>query len=280
VLADLHSLAGTDDAPQPLRSRVVEFQRNWRFDEQPGISALAAAIRAGDGEAAIASLRGDSSDLVHHELHAGLQEVVVGAVAAWQRATEFDDPERAAQVLRETRVLCALREGPFGVGGVTRRIEARLRAAGAVVDARSGFYSGRPILISENAPELDLANGDVGVLWLEEGRRVAFFDDRLGGLRRVAMAQLPAFLDAWAMTVHKSQGSEFDEVWLVLPPEEHPLATRDLVYTAVTRARRRLHVVGSESALLGCVEREEPRASGLASRLASRLSAGPDGPAS
>ncbi len=269
VLADLRRAAMSEGTPPPLRASMVELRRNWRFEDQPGISALAEAIRDGEADQAVEVLCSGTPDLVHHSTEEGMRRLCDRAVAAWQAAVGGGDLRDAARLLRETRVLCALREGPVGVGGLTRRIERSLRKVGARVDDLA--YVGQPLLITENSPETDLANGDVGMVWEVEGRLVGAFESGDGGLRSIPVSQLPAHVDAWAMTIHKSQGSEFDEVWLVLPPESHPLATRDLVYTGVTRARGRLHLVGTEEALRECILREDPRRSGLSERLVEAL---------
>jgi exodeoxyribonuclease V alpha subunit len=166
------------------------------------------------------------------------------------------------------RVLCALREGPAGVAGLNESIERWLRGRG--VPTRARWYRGRPILVTANDPATGLFNGDVGVAFEVDGRMQAWFPDaRPGsdGVRAVATTRLPAHETAWAMTVHKAQGSEFDHVLLVLPPEDNRVLTRELLYTAVTRARKTVDVVGEETVLVTAIGRTTTRASGLAGML-------------
>jgi exodeoxyribonuclease V alpha subunit len=163
-------------------------------------------------------------------------------------------------------VLCALREGRHGVAGLTSDVERLLLQRG--VPTRTRWYEKRPILVTANDPSTRLYNGDVGVIMAgPDGRPLAWFEDAAGGVRAVAPARLPAHETAWAMTVHKSQGSEFDHVVLVLPEEPSAVVTRELLYTAVTRARRCVSIVGSRETVAAAVERTTARASGLAGRL-------------
>jgi len=163
------------------------------------------------------------------------------------------------------RVLCSHRQGPFGVIELNRRIEQALRRQG-LLRAQGMHYAGRPILITENSYESKLWNGDVGVLAedTERGLRACFADEALpDGVRRLPLSRLPAHESVYAMSVHKSQGSEVDEVAVVLPSEDSPLLSRELLYTAVTRARKRVVIYAPAGVLKTCVERRVARASGL-----------------
>jgi exodeoxyribonuclease V alpha subunit len=165
-------------------------------------------------------------------------------------------------------VLCAVREGPLGVEALNREVEAALVQSGSLPPAPrgiAGVAAGRPILVNRNAPHLGLYNGDVGITDLS-GRSRAFFDagaGDAGSLRSFGIARLPAHELVFAMTVHKSQGSEFDEVVLVLPDEPIPLLTRELVYTAITRARDKVILHARPEVLAAAVARRTTRASGL-----------------
>ncbi|WP_345797769.1 exodeoxyribonuclease V subunit alpha [Castellaniella sp. MT123] len=171
------------------------------------------------------------------------------------------------------QVLCAVREGPWGVQGLNQRIESRLRAAGLVLAGPNAWYAGRPVLVRRNLPVLGLANGDIGVALPvpDPGRadgwtlRVAFAGAAQGAVRWVSPARLPAIETVYALTVHKSQGSEFDQVVLVLPDVPGPLVTRELLYTGVTRARRSLALVlpGGDAVLRHAVLHPTRRAGGV-----------------
>ncbi len=185
--------------------------------------------------------------------------------------------DRWARAVLEARgrfqALCAVREGPWGAQGLNRRVEAGLRARGWIGAAHGAWYPGRPVLVTRNQRELGLANGDTGVVLSvpEPGEpggriRIAFArDDGSGGVRWIAPGRVADIETAYALTVHKSQGSEFDEVALVLPERGGPILSRELLYTGATRARRALTVVvpGGGPALDEAVERRVRRAGGL-----------------
>jgi len=167
-------------------------------------------------------------------------------------------------------VLCAHREGVGGVAAVNRLVERMLVRQGRVrINPRSGspWYSGRPVLITQNDYNLGLFNGDIGITLRDpaeasEGLAV-FFPDAAGGLRRFLPYRLPAHETVYAMTVHKSQGSEFEDVLLILPAKDSPVLSRELVYTALTRARKRITLVGSRDVLTTAIHRRIERTSGL-----------------
>jgi exodeoxyribonuclease V alpha subunit len=178
------------------------------------------------------------------------------------------------------KVLCALRQGPFGVEGLNREIAGRLRQDG-LIDRTEGWYAGRPVLITGNDYNLGLMNGDIGVTlnvpWDRDDTgepadtlRVAFpSNDGSGAIRWISPSRLQSLETVYAMTVHKSQGSEFTHACLVIPDRLTPVLTRELVYTGITRARHWLSlVVSPEGVLKEAVGRGVIRASGLARLLA------------
>src|SRR5690606_9340293 len=171
------------------------------------------------------------------------------------------------------RVLCALRDGPWGARGLNRRIESHLRAEGWIPASAGAWYPGRPVLVLRNQPALGLANGDIGVALPvpdpgQDGPaviRVAFAGATRGAVRWVSPARLPDIETVYALTVHKSQGSEFDRVALVLPDRDVLLLTRELLYTGATRARHALALVlpGTDELLPRAVVRRTARAGGI-----------------
>src|SRR5690606_19033997 len=177
--------------------------------------------------------------------------------------TEVDDPVRALRQLDEFRVLCAHRKGPLGVELINQRLEAALQRAG-LIDKNTEWYVKRPILITQNDHQLRLFNGDVGLILRDaSGALRAFFDAGAGQTRALSPARLPSHETVYAMSIHKSQGSEFSEVAIVLPRADSPLLTRELLYTAVTRARRRAVLYGDIESIQTGVARPVARASGL-----------------
>ena len=259
----------------PLAACVVELVRNWRFDERGGLGRLAAAVVRGDAPAAVAALR-DPSD------RAAELRALPDAAAFERLAVRFAD-DRFAPALREARklrgppgedagplpsfrVLCAHRVGPFGAERFNRSVERRLRALG-LVGTHDPFYPGRPILVTRNDPRTRLSNGDTGVVLRDAaGRAQVWFpelEDADGGPWLVPPARLPPHESFFALTVHRAQGSEYDEVAVAPGPADSRVATRELLYTAVTRARRRVVVYGSEESVAAAVERPTERSSGL-----------------
>jgi exodeoxyribonuclease V alpha subunit len=174
-------------------------------------------------------------------------------------------------LLEEHRLLCAHRRGPYGVSGWNRLVE-QLAAERTGVAYYQPWYPGRPVLVTANDSGLGLNNGDTGVaVRLPDGRLRVFLDGPEGP-REFATTRLPDVETLHAMTVHKAQGSQAHTVSVVLPPDDSPLLTRELFYTAVTRAQRKVRIVGTESAVRAAVGREVQRASGLCDRLRRALS--------
>ncbi len=249
-----------------LADGFVELTENHRFAAGSGIARLAECIRRGDAEAVLSLLDDPAAsdvsrlrpDVLASQLDAWLGDWVAACLQA-------DGPLEALERLAERRMLCALRRGPWGVEAMNRLIEHRydLTAVG------EAFYRGKPLLVTTNDYRQGLFNGDVGVVWTDHERVSAHFasDDDGEGTRGVVPALLPPHETAWAMTVHKSQGSEFDRVTLVLPREDSPVLTRELLYTGVTRARSEVLLVADEATVRCTVERAHGRASGLAQRL-------------
>ena len=258
----------------PLAPCVVELMRNWRFDEAGGIGRLAAAVVRGDAPAALVALRDPDDPAI------GLRPLP--DPAAFERlAARFADERfaprlRAMQALREPggevgplssfQVLCAHRVGSFGAERFNRTVEQRLRALG-LVRAHETFYPGRPILVTRNDPRTRLSNGDTGVVLRDAAGQawVRFLDltDADGGPRLVPPARLPPHESFFALTVHRAQGSEYEEVAVVPGPADSRVATRELLYTAVTRARRQVVVYGSAESVAAALGRATMRSSGL-----------------
>lgn len=309
LLGDRHQLASVEagsvlselcsaDLEGAERNFSIELQKSYRFSKDSGIAELARAIRDGDADRCVTVLREGRSDLLFHAASfeltqsfeppqsfeltrsAELKSLVVGRYGKALKAGAV------AEVLKEMgrfRVLCAHRRGAFGVETVNELVRMWLVEAGLVpYSARESrqrpeneFYRGRLILITENDYEMGLFNGDVGLFWPgEDGTLVAHFASGEQSTRALAPAQLPAHETAFALTIHKSQGSEHDEVALVLPHENSPLLTRELFYTGVTRARERVHVFGEEKSVRAASERSVVRHSGLSAALLRQLAMG------
>ena len=246
----------------------TQLIRNYRFDETSGIGELSQAVRAGDAAGALGIVRNkDHADITYQEVsHSDalarvLSAPVLEGFGACLRRLEPDAPQR----FDGFRILCALREGPFGAVAVNALVERILARAG-LISPGTPWYPGRPVMITQNDYHLSLFNGDVGVILPDprgqEGVR-AVFPGEGGTLRTIHPLRLPPHETVFAMSVHKSQGSEFDRVLFILPDRDAPVLSRELVYTAVTRARHHLTVVGNETVFEAALSRRIERTSGL-----------------
>jgi exodeoxyribonuclease V alpha subunit len=264
-----------DRAGGAIGQGIVVLERVHRYGG--GIARLADAIRHGDGDATIAALTGAPSEVtwlpvdieearVDLELEL-VRDRAVGTARAVHNAARAGEALAALNALGGFRLLCAHRRGPYGVTDWTSRVQASLSAAVGGLDLDQRDYVGRPLLVTENDYELGLYNGDTGVIVEveSEGPRAVF--ERGGELLRFSPLRLGAVETVYAMTVHKSQGSQFDTAAVLLPSMESRILTRELLYTAVTRARRELILAGTEAAVRHAVARPVARASGLRERL-------------
>jgi exodeoxyribonuclease V alpha subunit len=262
-LADL-SAAERDEA---VTRGVVRLSHVYRFSEE--IRTLAEAIRSGSAEAVLAALAGDtgSVQLVDVDPAAGthldgLRADAVAAGVAQVEAARAGDAAAALAALDRHRLLCAHREGPYGVSVWGQRVEEWLAEAIAGYAADGLWYVGRPLLVTANDYQLRLFNGDTGVVVDADGHPAAAFR-REGRVDLVGTGRLSDVQTVHALSIHRSQGSQFDQVTVVLPPADSPLLTRELLYTAVTRAKEHVRIVGTADALAAAVRRPVVRASGL-----------------
>jgi exodeoxyribonuclease V alpha subunit len=279
VLADIVDAAASPKSP--LHRSVVTLEKNYRFSETSGIHHLCVAVRQGDAENAVRILRDQHyTDLVSTELRerpalvARFSQAVLAGFSAF--AAE-KDPAAALAQLKKFRVLSALRRGPFGVEGLNRNIEDILREAELIPKNVTSNYAGKPILITQNDYPLQLYNGDVGILLPDveaaenPDQLWAWFIGKENKLRRFAPARLPQHEAAYAMTVHKSQGSEFDRVLFILPDRDAPVLSRELIYTGLTRARAQVELWWNEGVFMEAVARRAERNSGLRDLLTAPL---------
>lgn len=283
--------------PSPLQDAVVWFTRSYRFEAGSGIGQLARLVNEGACDALLEVLEaarpspasaappaapgtgaGEATPAVRWIEPAAprsapeLGELLAPYRPYLQAVREAPrDIARAAAAFARHRVLCATRTGRRGLEEVNTALQARLRHALAAQDAdpTGDWYLGRPVIVRSNDYGLQLYNGDIGLALPDEAGQlmVWFAAGGGGGFRAVAPARLPAHDTCLAMTVHQSQGSEFDSVALVLPEAPSPVLTRELVYTGLTRARSHVTVHASRQVLMQAVARQASRRGGLLARL-------------
>ena len=278
-----------EDAPE---SPVASLTENFRSTEH--IKELAEALRAGDADEVLATLRRPSDEVELVELPAtdptgqepGARAAVGQALAQTlgealrersldlalrvRRHAAAGEHEQAVAALDTHRLLCAHRDGPYGVRSWNRQVE-RWLAEEVGEPVLGEWYVGRPLLVTTNDYALEVYNGETGAVVRAPDGRLRAWISGSERLRDFAPARLEAIETMHAMTVHKSQGSQAAHVTVLLPEADSRLLTRELFYTAITRAQEQVRVVASEAAVRAAVAREAQRASGLRDRLAQRL---------
>ncbi|RKU02103.1 exodeoxyribonuclease V subunit alpha [Burkholderia sp. Nafp2/4-1b] len=283
--ADATAAARPAPTPAPLADCVVWLERNYRFGLDSPIGRLSLAIRRGDVQGALDALPSDDAaaasfhDDAGDTLAASTVERLARRFGAYLDALRtalsepVPDPLPLFDALNRFRILCATRTGARGAEHVNALVAAHVRQAARVpLAVGAHWFTGRPIMVTRNDYALGLFNGDIGIA-LPDAQRVlrVWFRRADGTARAVSPAALPPHETAFALTVHKSQGSEFDEAALVLPASFGRVLTRELVYTAVTRARTRVQVIGPRRVLAQAVATRTQRDSGLAARVGEAL---------
>lgn len=256
-----------------LTDSLVVLKRNYRFGADCGIGEVGRAVNAGDGEEAIALLKGESCrSLAWRSMPKpdGLRRALAGTVLAGYGAyLVAGSPDEALERFDAFRLLCALRQGPYGVDGINEIVENILAGKG-LIDPASRWYRGRPVMITVNDYNLKLFNGDVGIVFPDPeagGAPRVFFPSPGGGMRKISPLRLPAHETVFAMTIHKSQGSEFDRVHMLLPGHDSEVLTRELIYTGITRAKNEVEIWSDEEVFITAVSRRIERKSGLRAAL-------------
>lgn len=270
--ADLQRLTGQSvpvEAPtSQLGDAVVLLTHSHRFAGDSGIGELARRINGGDARGTLSLLQEGRSDLHWQSAPtpAALLTRIEQGYEGYLQAARAGEPAAAFAAFNQFRVLTAQREGAFGVAGLNEALEARYKRRFKLAE-RERWYAGRAVMVQSNDYALGLFNGDIGIcLQTELGLRVLFESEE--GFRTFTTARLPSHETALAMTVHKSQGSEFSDVLLVLPEQPSPLLTRSLFYTGITRAKNKVEIWALAPRISEAVNTKAERAAGLALRLA------------
>jgi exodeoxyribonuclease V alpha subunit len=276
VLGDIVGpAADRADERASVAEGIVVLDRVHRFGR--GIADLSEAIRRGDADAAIIALREHAdhitwidADVADPDAEAHLTPIREGATTVARAiidAARAGDAHTALEALGTFRVLCAHRRGPHGVATWMARIEGWLTDEIPGFGTEGPWYPGRPLLVTENDYGLRVYNGDTGVVVTTDAGRVTTAFERRGQIATYRPARLGAVETVYAMTVHKSQGSQFDTAAVLLPPPTSQILTRELLYTAITRAKDRLVLAGTEETIRAAIDRPIARASGLRWRL-------------
>jgi len=251
-----------------IENCMIQLLTNYRFGDESGIGKVSSAVNSGNGPLALMHLKDQKYPDIRIEkvpARRGLKDRIKDTVIPGFRDYLIaGNPQDKIEAFGKFRILCALKEGPFGVFAVNRMIEEILRE-NRLIRSENIWYEGRPVMIVENDYNLRLFNGDVGISMLDptDQEMRVFFPDNRSGLKKIHPMRIGPHETVFAMTVHKSQGSEFENVILILPDRESPVLTRELIYTGITRSQKQVLIWGDEQIFENAVSRRVNRVSGL-----------------
>ena len=256
----------TEPSGHPLFEHIIELQHSHRFKSDEGIGKFSRAIISDDVASIEGFIAGDPDGQVVIDpdySQKEFEDFIQGYIAYIQEP----DTRKALTKFQDLRILCAIREGEKGLYAINRKVEKYLADKGKIT-LKGDFYEHRPIMINSNNYSLGLFNGDIGIIRPDgNGVLKAWFETAEGELKAILPGLIGQAETVYAMTIHKSQGSEFNKVLIVLPDAENiSILTRELLYTGVTRAKQKVVVQGKESGILQAAERRVKRASGLSER--------------
>ena len=272
--AEFIARAGLDypavENPHKLADSLVILQKVYRYSPESGIAALSTAVREGDQEKAIRILEsGNYPDLLFRPILSdqSMYEILrEHIVETYDGFTGYKSACEALENIYDFMILSPLRSGNAGIDRINNLVEQILEQRG-LIRADRRFYHGRPVMVRGNDYPQRLFNGDIGVVWNDEKGCRIYFNGPENSLKNIIPVKLPDHETVYAMTVHKSQGSEFREIVLVLPQVQSPVMTRELLYTAISRAKERLIITGTEEVIRSMIEQPVGRTSGLRDRI-------------
>lgn len=268
-------LCASDQSAHPLNEHIVVLEKSWRFDASGGIGQLAKAVRDQQEQTILDILQlapkgvtWDQSTQISTTYFQQVWRAYLVGVQAWQQ--DIQQLPALFAAFNQFRLLTPLRKGSLGTEQLNQQLSTLLRRS-LPNRFQGAWFAGRPIMITENDYRQNLFNGDIGLTLPETtGQLRVWFPEPNGGFRAFAPVRLPAHETAWAMTIHKSQGSEFENVLLVMPEDaEAKILGRELLYTGITRARSQLDLMGKETVILAAVRRSLPATSCLRWRIAA-----------
>ena len=254
-----------------LSDHVVVLQKSHRFDEFSGIGLLAKSINQGDVKNCIRQLK--SKDLFSNISWNQPTENVLPNKLKHQASRiyipmlEAESIADAFKLFHQYQILSAVWSGPTGVDTINEVIESHIKNRQGL-EQHTEFYAGKPLMMTSNVYQYDIHNGDIGIIWPDDqGQLKIYFEDARGEYRSLSLSQCPDHKTAYAMTVHKSQGSEFSHILLILPNTETAVSTRELFYTGITRAAESVEIWSSEAIIKSTIKQKTLRVSGLMDRL-------------
>jgi len=249
-----------------LGKNVILLTKSWRFAQYPGIGALSRAVNTGAGIKDILdnTTPKEGIELMPNRARGTIAPLLIEGFGAYINTIDIKE---ALSEFNRFRILAPLRDGRFGVNALNLLAEEILESAG-LIRRDSGMYINKPLMVTKNDYQLGLFNGDIGLVRLnEKGERRVFFQDVHGDIRSFAPSLLPEHETVFAMTVHKSQGSEFDAILLVLPEKDSALLTKEVLYTGITRAKKKVSLLCENEILQAASKKNVWRASGLVDSL-------------
>jgi exodeoxyribonuclease V alpha subunit len=252
-----------------LADSVVVLQKNYRFGEDSGIGLVSRAINDGNAASALDGMKeGTANGLILYETPPRdllQKKLATAVVTGFSEYLRHENPDDVLIAFDRFRVLCALRQGIYGVEGINSLIETCLADEGLIRSDKL-WYHGRPVMVMTNDYSLKLFNGDVGIALEDPESELGlsvYFPSINGVARKYSPYRLPAHETVFAMTVHKSQGSEFENILLIIPPFSNQILTREIIYTGLTRARTSVELWCTDEIFAASCERRIQRRSGL-----------------
>ena len=253
---------GTSD--HPLFGHIVQLQKSYRFSEDTGIGKFSRAITNDDSIVIKSFFTNEDPQVIIDRDYS--EKVFKNFISGYEAFIKEKDILLALKKLNNLKVLCAIREGEQGLYALNKKIELYLHQK-RLISSAVGFYENRPVMMTENNYELALFNGDVGLVRTNENNELRIWFDQKGELKPVLPSSVSGLETVFAMTIHKSQGSEFEKVLVILPEKkEIKIITRELLYTAVTRAKKQVIIQASEEVILNASEQSVKRGSGIVER--------------
>ncbi len=259
--------SGLENSENKMNSSVIRLNKNYRFSEKDGIYALSTSIRNGDTESSLKYLKSGFKDIeyiqIDSDINIRLSEIIKNGFLKLTESSGNNNPEKALDALNSFSILCAVKNGLFGTEKINENTAILLNGKKIYPEM---LLNGTPVMIDENDYGLNLFNGDTGVA-IEKNNLISVYFKSGDSIKSFSPAILPSLKISYAVTVHKSQGSEFNQVLIILPDTRAGNLSRELLYTAVTRARQRAVIIGTDEIIRYMIEHPMERNSGLGEML-------------